>query len=58
LVKRHNRLNKYLFIKICSMVQLIFPLHRKYFYEANAILMDQIGVKMNKLWNKQVSMYF
>jgi hypothetical protein len=30
-------LNKYLIIKICSMVQLMSPLHRQYFYEVNAI---------------------
>jgi hypothetical protein len=26
------------------MVQLMLPLRRQYFYEANTILMDQIGV--------------
>jgi hypothetical protein len=40
------------------MVQLMLSLGIQYFYEANAIWMDQIGVKMNKLWNKQGSMYF
>ena len=31
LVKRHNRLNKYLIIKICSMVQLMLPLRNNIF---------------------------
>jgi hypothetical protein len=29
------------------MVQLMLPLRRQYFYEANSISMDQIGAKMN-----------
>jgi hypothetical protein len=37
------------------MVQLVLPLHRQYFYESNAILMGQIGVKMDLIRIKQVS---
>jgi hypothetical protein len=39
------------------MVQLMLPLRRQYFYEANAIWMDQIRVKMDLIWIKQVSWF-
>jgi hypothetical protein len=36
------------------MVQLMLPLRRQYFYEANAIWMDQIGVTVLKLQLSEV----
>jgi hypothetical protein len=32
------------------MVKLMLPPRRQYFYEANAILMDQIEVKTKEIW--------
>jgi hypothetical protein len=42
-----KRVNNYLIIKVCDVVQIMLLLRRKYFYEANASRTDQIGVKMN-----------
>jgi hypothetical protein len=36
----------------------MLPLYSKYFYEANAIAMDQFRVKTKEIWIKQVSRYF
>jgi hypothetical protein len=38
-------------------VYIILLLHREYFYEANAIRMDQFGVKTKKIWFLQVFMF-
>jgi hypothetical protein len=44
-----HRLEKFLIIKVWGLIKVSVMLYMRYYYESNAIQMDQIGVTMEDL---------